>query len=247
MSTKKSGSNAQNKWQHQLHNSWQEKWRRNDIAFHQPQVNPLLQHYLPGLNLQPGDQVLVPLCGKSVDMDWLIQQGLSVIGVELSAIAIAAYFAALKITPKQQAQGNFMRWHSKQRDILCGDIFDLRLKDLHKIKLVYDCAALTALPPPLRILYVAHLRRTLPKASPILLMTVESSEPNNTALDMLPSAQRIDTEVSALYQKDYQIELLHGNSCIRIDPEYPNIGPCALDEKVYLLKTLRQAIPTSIN
>jgi thiopurine S-methyltransferase len=238
MSAKKSRSKTQDKWQHQLQNTWQDKWRRNDIAFHQPQVNPLLQQYLPSLKLRPGDQVLVPLCGKSVDMDWFIQQGLSVIGVEVSAVAIADYFAALAIIPKQQAQGNFMRWHFEQRQILCGDIFDLRLKDLNKIKLVYDCAALTALPPQLRILYVAHLRRTLPASNQILLMTVESSETSLSPLDTLPSAQRIDSEVSALYQKEYQIELLHGASCIRIDPEYPSIGPCALDEKVYLLNKL---------
>ncbi|HMW47250.1 MAG TPA: thiopurine S-methyltransferase [Cellvibrionaceae bacterium] len=244
MSAKNSRSKTQDKWQHHLQNTWQDKWRRNDIAFHQPQVNPLLQQYLPSLKLCPGDQVLVPLCGKSVDMDWFIQQGLSVIGVEVSAVAIAAYFATLAITPKQQVQGNFIRWQFEQRQILCGDIFDLRLRDLNKIKLVYDCAALTALPPQLRILYVAHLRRTLPSSSPILLMTVESSETNLTALDALPSAQRIDSEVSALYQKEYQIKLLHGASCVRIDPEHPSIGPCALDEKVYLLNKLAKPLNT---
>ncbi len=224
---------------------WQDKWRRNDIAFHQQQVNQLLQQFLPTLDLAKGDQVLVPLCGKSVDMDWIIQQGLSVMGVEVSDIAVAAYFAALALRPKRQVQGNFVRWQDQHRQILCGDIFDLRLTDLRKIKLVYDCAALTALPPALRVQYVAHLRRTLPVSCKILLMTVESADENsgeNTAV--LPgaspwaSAQCIDSEVSRLYEKDYTIELLHGASCVRIDPEYPSEGACRLDEKVYLINKL---------
>jgi Thiopurine S-methyltransferase (TPMT). len=35
--------------------------------------------------------VLVPLCGKSLDMDWLLDAGYKVFGIELSNIAIQAF------------------------------------------------------------------------------------------------------------------------------------------------------------
>lgn len=57
-------------------------------GFHVRTVNPWLETYLPrlteGLDLPEGaaPSVLVPLCGKSIDMPFLCEQGLSVLGVE---------------------------------------------------------------------------------------------------------------------------------------------------------------------
>jgi len=70
---------------------WKAKWKRDDIAFHQSQINPLLPQFWPTLGLTVGDTVLVPLCGKSLDMDWLLDAGYKVFGIELSNIAIQAF------------------------------------------------------------------------------------------------------------------------------------------------------------
>ena len=72
---------------------WKAKWKADDIAFHQHKIHPHLIRFWPQLALPVGATVLVPLCGKSLDLGWLHQQGHRVIGVELSHIAIAAYFA----------------------------------------------------------------------------------------------------------------------------------------------------------
>lgn len=50
---------------------WHKRWADNQIGFHQRQVNGDLQQYWPSLGLAPGSQVLVPLCGKSLDLAWL--------------------------------------------------------------------------------------------------------------------------------------------------------------------------------
>ena len=47
---------------------WQERWARNEIGFHLREVNPYLQRHWPDLGLAAGAQVLVPLCGKSLDI-----------------------------------------------------------------------------------------------------------------------------------------------------------------------------------
>ena len=80
---------------------WQELWLRESAPpFHLPQVNPHLIRHFPQLRLAPGARVLVPLCGKSVDLGWLAAQGVEPVGVELSPQAAAAYFAEQNLTPQ---------------------------------------------------------------------------------------------------------------------------------------------------
>lgn len=210
---------------------WKAKWKRNDIAFHQHAINPLLQQYLPTLGLSAGDSLLVPLCGKSVDMGWMKQNGFRVIGVEVSEIAIQACLDAMQIKPVCKQHGRFMRWTHENIELWCGDIFDLSLTDLSEVKALYDCASLTAFPAPVRIQYVHHFLQNLPQHSQILLITDETPDEQQ-----FNSVKTIDSEVSALYATDYQIELLHGKNCIKTDPEHPELPAIPMQEKVYLIK-----------
>jgi hypothetical protein len=78
---------------------WIERWKREDTAFHQDEINPYLRQYWQELHLPPASaiersgksEVFVPLCGKSRDMLWLRDQGYSVLGVELSPVAVQAF------------------------------------------------------------------------------------------------------------------------------------------------------------
>ncbi len=74
---------------------WLELWESNDIRFHDEDVNPYLINHYKELHLQPNATILVPLCGKSKDLFWLMKQGLHVIGVELSSIACRDFFQNL--------------------------------------------------------------------------------------------------------------------------------------------------------
>ncbi len=67
---------------------WREKWVEQDINFHQADFNPLLMSEFARLGIPAPAHVFVPLCGKSRDMVWLLQQGYRVSGAELSEIAI---------------------------------------------------------------------------------------------------------------------------------------------------------------
>ena len=71
---------------------WQKRWADNQIGFHQAQISPYLQRHWSQLNLADNAQVLVPLCGKSLDMLWLAGQGHRVLGVELSRKAAEDFF-----------------------------------------------------------------------------------------------------------------------------------------------------------
>ena len=68
---------------------WQERWREGRIGWHQSGGHPGLQRHWPWT----GRRVLVPLCGKAVDLRWLAERGNAVVGVELSPLAVESFFA----------------------------------------------------------------------------------------------------------------------------------------------------------
>lgn len=208
---------------------WKAKWKRNDISFHQLSINPLLQQFLPQLGLAKGDRVLVPLCGKSVDLQWLAQCGYHVMGIELSEIAIKSFFDTLKVTPTQKRRGRFTCWVHENLELWCGDIFDLSASDVSNVCALYDTAALTAFPATSRARYVRHLAATLPQHCRILLITDETPEQHDD------SVNSIDSEVSVLFAAPFQVQLLHGNDCIKIDPQNPELAAIPMQEKVYLI------------
>jgi thiopurine S-methyltransferase len=76
---------------------WHERWQRGEIGFHQGEVHPDLPPHWPAVGAAPDAQVFAPLCGKSLDLAWLVAQGHRVLGVELSMIAAEAWFASQRL------------------------------------------------------------------------------------------------------------------------------------------------------
>jgi thiopurine S-methyltransferase len=152
---------------------WHQRWESNQVGFHEGQVNAYLARHYADLGLATGETVFVPLCGKSVDLRWLADQGAHVVGVELSPIAAESFFAEQRLMPRIRKEAAFTVWESGPIRLLCGDYFALAPADLAGVHTVYDRAALIALPPERRADYVAHLDRLLPGAHRTLLITLE--------------------------------------------------------------------------
>jgi thiopurine S-methyltransferase len=119
---------------------WQERWQRNQIGFHQATVNPYLQRHWPAF--AHGAKVLVPLCGKSLDLAWLAGQGVRVLGVELASQAVEAFFAEQGLQPTVVREGEFVRYSAGELDMWCGDFFALTADDVAGCAALYDRAAL---------------------------------------------------------------------------------------------------------
>ncbi len=86
---------------------WLERWQKSEIGFHSKEVQPALEKHWPALNVAKGARVLVPLCGKSLDMVWLAEQGYAVVGAELSELAVDAFFAERGLTPSVRIVDGF--------------------------------------------------------------------------------------------------------------------------------------------
>src|SRR5450759_1589189 len=218
---------------------WLERWEREEIHFHQDEFNPYLHQYWHDLQLARDSRVFVPLCGKSHDMLWLREQGHRVLGVELSAIAVQAFFkengyAPQHDSPHQVTGRKFDRCEANGISILCGDFFDLSKDDLANVTGVYDRASLIALPPEMRERYVRHLVSILPPATQILLITLDYPQPEMQGPPFSVSLG----EVEALYREHAEVRLLAQPDVLSQNPRFQQRGLSRLRENIFLL-TLR--------
>ena len=83
---------------------WHDRWRNDEIGFHQRKFNRHLVKHWPTFGSQPEARVFVPLCGKSLDLIWLAERGHAVVGCEISEIAVASFFGEAGLTVRRFAK-----------------------------------------------------------------------------------------------------------------------------------------------
>ena len=151
---------------------WLERWRKGTTGWHRSDINPQLIENINQLSEARTQKIFVPLCGASLDMKYLIDQGFHVVGVELSPLAIERFFNEHNIKYKVSKLRDFDLYQGKSIDIYCGDFFKIKSNYLYDASCVYDRAALIALNPDLQKKYVGHLKEILPNSAKILLLTM---------------------------------------------------------------------------
>lgn len=214
------------------HEFWQSRWARNEIGFHQQAVNPGLQRHWPNLQLPEESQVLVPLCGKSLDMLWLAQWGYRVLGVELAERAAVDFFAELGVVPQITEEGALRRYSYERLEILQGDFFDVTPAQVAGCSALYDRAALIALPPDLRADYAVHLQRILPRQARGLVVSLEYPQ---AEMDGPPFAVLAD-EVHRLFANGWEVEEVERLDVLAENPKFLKRGVSHLDEVVFALR-----------
>ncbi|QSP94900.1 thiopurine S-methyltransferase [Marinobacter salinisoli] len=212
------------------HAFWHERWAKKEIGFHEGTVNQYLHDHWPDLAGKSADAVFVPLCGKAHDMWWLHDRGHPVIGVELSQVACKDFFEEGQEKAKVHPGEPFTTFKHGNLELWCGDFFQLVPEDLKHIRLVYDRAALIALPPRMRRGYVEHLTAIIPDGTRILLITLDY-EGNLQG----PPFNVSDDEVRELYADDYDIEHLRTNTLARDHPFAKRKGLDGATESVFRL------------
>jgi thiopurine S-methyltransferase len=211
---------------------WLERWRDGRTHFHQPQVTPLLQKHWPALALPPGSRVLVPLCGKTLDMIWLAEQGMRVLGVELSQLGVEQFFAENNLRPTLHSSPLGVHYCAENIEIICGDIFKLDKAALSDCAGVYDRAALIALPPDMRLSYVRQVYGQLPARYRGLLITLDYAQEKMDG----PPFSVPDTEVQTLYAGLADVAIVGRSDILQEEPKFAARGLTKLDTIVYRLQ-----------
>lgn len=205
---------------------WLKKWEANEIAFHLDQANPLLVEHFDSLELALGSRVFLPLCGKTLDIPWLLSNGYSVVGAELSVIAIEQLFEQLGVVPTISPVGSLHHYSSSNIDIFVGNLFDLTQPMLGQIDAIYDRAALVALPDDMRKRYTAHLIE-ITQTAPQLLICFEYDQ----SVVAGPPFSIHSEEVQQHYQATYALTPLAN---VSVDGGLRGKYPA--QEQVWLLK-----------
>jgi thiopurine S-methyltransferase len=211
---------------------WRERWQKQDIGFHQPAIHELLRTHWRRLGLGAGSRVFVPLCGKSLDMVWLADQGHRVIGAELSDIAIDDFFAERGLEPAVRKEGNFVIKSAGFFELWCGDIFDLPPQAVARVAGVYDRASLVAFPPSMQERYVEQLKALLPARAPILLITLDYDQARMSGPPFATPRQ----QVRRLFADRYDVAELACRQVLEQTPRLRERGLTALEECCYLLR-----------
>jgi thiopurine S-methyltransferase len=205
---------------------WHERWQRKETAFHEGAPNPFLVEHFAKLKLSPGSRIFVPLCGRTVDIHWLLAQGAHVAGAELSQLAIDQLFSDLGQSPIITPTGDLLQYSAPNIDIFVGNIFSLTPHLLGHIDAIYDRAALVALPKPMRDQYTTHLK-ALTSTAPQLLITFDYDQ---SQIDGPPFSIPA-SEVQRHYAGDYDTMPLDSRT---IPGGFKGTYPAA--EKAWLLK-----------
>ncbi len=205
---------------------WRQRWENNEIAFHQSEANPLLAKHFKELSLAKGSRIFLPLCGKTLDIGWLLSNGYRVAGAELSEIAVQQLFMDLVVEPKISVVGHMHHYSAENIDIFVGDIFNVTGEMLGPVDAIYDRAALVALPEEMRNRYAPHLMEITGKA-PQLLICYEYDQ----SLTDGPPFSISDAEVRRQYDRDYELSLIES-----ADVSGGLRGKFPAKEKVWLLQ-----------
>jgi thiopurine S-methyltransferase len=211
---------------------WHERWAANQIGFHQRVINDHLQRHWHGLGLPAGSRILVPLCGKSLDMLWLREQGHAVVGIEISTLAVAAFFTENALTPVIREEAGYSCWSYDRIELYCGDFFSLHADVLGVLDGCYDRAALIAMPEAQRPRYAQHLASLLPAASRGLLVTLEYQQVEMSG----PPFAVLRQEVSRLFSAQFDIEHLEQFDALAANPAFRERGLTGLTEHVWSLR-----------
>lgn len=212
---------------------WQSRWLKENIGWHMDEVYPLLAEFWPRLGLKEGARVLVPLCGKSLDLLWLANQNLHITGVEVSERAVLQFFREHGIEAKKSYKASFKIFRSENIEIWTGDFLKMKPSYLPDIDAIYDKAALIALPGNQREPYAGTLKELCNPHTQIMLNTFEYEQNEMNG----PPFAVFKEELEELFGSLFTIDLLHEESIFNKLVKFRQRGLSSyLIEKLYHLR-----------
>lgn len=196
-------------------------------------VYPHLPEIWPLLSLTSNPRVLVPLCGKSLDMNWLAEQGCYVIGVEVSQQALQKFIDYQSEEFYRDSSHGFTIYKSASFELWQGDFFKLPGDKTPDLDLIYDKASFVALPQEMRGQYVQKILELCGKNTHILLQTFEYNQKEMNG----PPFSIPENEINKIFRDQFDIHLLREQSKLDEVSKFQRRGLSSyFIEKIYHLK-----------
>lgn len=181
---------------------WKERWETENIGFNLSVPHQSLVRYVH--HLKGHRKIFVPLCGKSIDMIFLREQGFEIVGVEFSEIAINDFIAENKLTMSKRSHGSLNIYEGDGFKIYQGDLFSLQESDLAGITCCYDRASMVAFDESERKRYFEFINT---KASQIEIILAPLFD-YGAIFDAGPPFSVTTQELEELYGKSFKLSVL---------------------------------------
>lgn len=212
---------------------WENRWKTEQIGFHQELPNPNLVKYFSTMAPIPEQStVFVPCCGKSQDLSWMAEQKCKVVGCELSELAVEQFFTDRQETLVRTKDESHQRFQSGNIILLQGDMFSLSPEKIGRVDAVFDRASIVAFPPSMRTTYAQKIKEILVRpGSRYLLITFEYDQNRKEG----PPFCVPESEIRKLYGAEFSIELLEDRDILDEMSKEKYQGLDSFNEQVYLL------------
>lgn len=212
------------------HDFWRARWESQRIGFHQADINAALRRHVS--HLGPGSRVLVPLCGKTLDMLFLREKGHPVVGVEFVEEAVQAFFVENALPHTVVTHDDLRCYRGDNLEVWAADFFALETSHLGPCEAVYDRAALIALPPDLRVRYAAHLTRLMSAGSSLLGITLSYPQEQIAG----PPFAVWSDEVHHLFGPAWEVTTLGDRRSQNVPPRFADQGLQEVTETIWRMR-----------
>ena len=182
---------------------WHNRWMSKQTGWHRAEYNDLLVKHWSSIGAPAHGEVLVPLCGKSLDMVWLAEQGHTVVGLEMVEQAVLAFFQEQGLTSTSTEHERYTKHVHPPFTVFQGNVFELKPGTV-KADAWYDRAAMIALPVESREAYVEQLRQQTNPGAVGLLITFTYPEGQKQG----PPFSLRDEHVLQLFSEGFTVECL---------------------------------------
>lgn len=186
---------------------WEKRWEAGTTSWHRLKVDARLQKYLKELTKgEAGVSILVPWCGKSLDVPWLCQEGYNVVGVELSEIAGKQMFEENAIPYTVSKQGEFVVYQANDRKLkfFAGNFYKFTPNMAGTFEAIWDCNAFGAAEPEDREAYQRVIVSLLKPKGQVLLANWEYGDQkrNNAPYSLCQET------LKELFQEKFEVRFL---------------------------------------
>lgn len=215
---------------------WHSRWENDKTGWHMDYVYPPLKRIWPQLSIESEAHVLVPLCGKNLDIHWLIDQGCTVTGVDISQKALEHIMKNHSESFTEDSSHGFTIYRSKSLALWQGDFIKLPTDKVPPADLIYDTKAIIALPAEMRSDYAKKLLSLTHSKTQILIQTLqyEQSEMNG------PPFSVDEQELKHLLGNRFTLKCIHEQSKLEELQRFQQRGLSSyLKEKIYHLTPLK--------
>ncbi len=209
---------------------WKQAWEEGRTGFHGEVPHQFLVSYRDQLK---GPKVLVPLCGKSLDLLYLHGQNFDVTGIELSDLALDQFESEHKLSFERTLEGPHEFRSMDRMKLICGNFFSY--DEGHKFDSIYDRAAAIALPKEMRAHYYKHLDHLLAPGG-IIMMIVISAPGAQVELDFGPPFFIPEDEIKEAFSENYSITELAITNKGETPARYKEVGIETIEQKLLYIQ-----------